>query len=399
MTTWGTITVGRMALRETVTAAETVNANSGERTLRLAGQESSPPLTAAQLVDRHDGIIGLFGALVQVAFADKTDRNGYYTVADVSASQINQQGELLTCDWTLALRKIGSDTETDIQSRLTHVARQNDFSLTGEKWHAPPVGHYAYDATSSGQMSRTTTDGVITVYRGLGSGANPRWGCAVADYMKGRSRVLSASLEKAGQVPVPVTGWEINNGLVQVTPAASGSTLAVAMWSGSAWASKTWNISDGTVVTGWDAATIVRNDPEQVIVRLTREQGASEAGRMILDITLRRGSRVAEFYLQRSSSATLSVFLATAETFTDNSASGYVVKSTDDAAGNRATAGSARSFTAHANGGVTKAAATALGFYLGVVAAGGSAVSGDAATDLRNQYIAALPEMSAGVRR
>ena len=106
-----------------------------------------------------------------------------------------------------------------------------------------------------------------------------------------------------------------------------------------------------------------------------------------------------ECYLQRSTSATLSAYLAAAEGYTNNSASGYVVASGDDADGNRATAGSARSFTAHANLGVSKAAVTALDFYLAAVVGGGSAVSGDAAIDVRNQYIGVLPELTMAIRR
>jgi hypothetical protein len=56
-------------------------------------------------------------------------------------------------------------------------------------------------------------------------------------------------------------------------------------------------------------------------------------------------------------------------------------------------------FDPHASGGLTKKSSTCLDFYVGVVAGGGSAVSGGAATDLRNQFIVALPESTAAVRR
>jgi hypothetical protein len=145
----------------------------------------------------------------------------------------------------------------------------------------------------------------------------------------------------------------------------------------------------------WESATILRNDPEQAIVRLTEHR--SPVGRAVLDLTLRRGSRCVEGYLQRGDSGTLSVYLASAETVTDGTS--YIVRSTDDGDGNRVTAGSARNFDVHANGGITRTSTTALDFYLGVVASGSSAVSGDQATHLRDQYIGALPETTAAVRR
>jgi hypothetical protein len=170
----------------------------------------------------------------------------------------------------------------------------------------------------------------------------------------------------------------------------------VAAFTGGAWRPKVWWVDvGGTQVARWDSATLLRNDPEQVIVRLVESR--SPAGRAVLDLTLRRGSRVVEGYLQRGDSGTLAVYLASAETLTNNTS--YLVRSTDDGAGNRVTLGSARSYSAHASGGLTKSSVTALDFYLGTVAGGGSAVSGDAAVDLRNQYIAALPETTAAIRR
>ena len=141
---------------------------------------------------------------------------------------------------------------------------------------------------------------------------------------------------------------------------------------------------------------MLRNDYEAAVVRLMK---ARAPGRSTLDLTLRRGARAVEGYLQTDVSATLSASLATLENTTSFASAGYVVATSNDAAGNKYTAGSARNFTVHASGGVTKAAATALDFYLGAVVNGSSAASGDTAIDLRNQYVASLPERVYGVRR
>jgi hypothetical protein len=132
------------------------------------------------------------------------------------------------------------------------------------------------------------------------------------------------------------------------------------------------------------------------IVRLTK---GLNPGRATLDLTLRRGSRFIEGYLQTGTANTLAAYRSTLETNTSFAASGYVTATSNDSDGNRFAAGSARSFTAHTNGGVIKSAATTLDFWVGVVAGGGSAVSGDAATDLRNMYVACMPEAVYGVRR
>lgn len=400
---WGSIQLSRTLLRETFTATET----GGDRNLNLAGQESMPPLTRLQLVGVHDNINALESqSPVAVTFTDKPERNGYYQVSSCASTLNEYRTEMLTADWTIALDRLGSVGEVDLNSRLTGVVRINDFALTGERWHAPPIGHFGYytGATNATTMTRTGADGAMTVYRSIPAGAVPRWGCDPTNYLKGRARVTDTTtpaapieLEGTGRA-VPAAAWTLSNGLVNITPSAS-ATFDVQAYTGGAWHSKLWNVSvagSGSSITSWDSASLLRNDPEHVILRLTKGQSP---GRATLDIALRRGSRFVEGYLQIGTAATLAAYRSTLETNTSFAASGYVTATGNDADGNRFACGSARTFTAHTNGGVTKAAATSLDFWIGVAAGGGSAVSGDAALDLRNMYIGTLPEATYAVKR
>ncbi len=401
---WGSIQLSRTLLREVFAAAEQ---GGGGRSLSLAGQESMPPLTRLQLVGVHDNINALeTQSPVAVTFTDKPERNGYYQVSSTQSTITEYPTEMLTADWQISLDRLGTAGEVDLQSRLTGVVRLNDFSLTGERWHAPPIEHYGYYTGSSNPttMTRTGADGAMTVYRSIPTGAVPRWGCDPLNYLKGRARVTDTTtpaspIELEGtERAVPAAAWALSNGLVNVTPGASG-TFDVQAYTGGAWHSKLWNVSvagSASSITSWDSASLLRNDPEQVIVRLTKGQSP---GRTTLDLSLRRGSRFVEGYLQTGTSATLAAYRSTLETNTSFAASGYVTATGNDADGNRFAVGSARSFTAHTNGGVIKSSATALDFWIGVAAGGGSAVSGDAATDLRNQYVACLPEATYAVRR
>ncbi|MER5715711.1 hypothetical protein [Streptomyces sp. NPDC002132] len=397
---WGDVQLGRIPLRETFTVGE---AGGDTRSLDLEGQESYPPLTRAQVVARHDGINALIpGQVVPVTFTDKPERSGYYTVKSAGSSYTEYLNSMVTATWKVSLERVGSDSEADLQSRLTGAVRLNDFSLTGERWHAPPIGHYGYytGATNPSTMTRTGSDGAMTVYRNVPANVSPRWGCPPTSYLTGRVRVTTTGSQEVYGVDVPLagSGWALSNGLVNVAPGASAS-LDVQAYTGGAWRSKFWNVSvagSASSITTWDAATLIRNDPEMAIVRLIKSQNP---GRATLDLTLRRGARFVEGYLQIGTAATLAVYRSTLETNTSFAASGYVTATANDSDSNRFAVGSARSFTAHTNGGVTKASATALDFWIGVAAGGGSAVSGDAATDLRNQYIACMPEAVYGVRR
>lgn len=394
---FGILAIERIALRETFSVGETTGS---PRRLTIRGEESSPPLERSEVIRRHDQMLGLRSAsLVQFTLADKPERNGYYLVRSVDTDLTEYRDAVVKTVWTIELSRVGGESETDLESRLTGIARANDFALTGERWHAPAIGHYAYylGATIPSTMTRSTDEGDITVYRSLPSGAlAPRWGCTPEAYLLGRVRVLSEGLERTGMdIRVDPTDWELSNALTRVRPFAGG--VEVAAWDGTQWESKNWTVRIGsTVVSTWDSVTVLRNDYEQCVIRLTKNRAP---GRATLDLTLRRGSRLVEGYLQRGDSGTLSVSLTTPETLTDNSAAGYVVATSNDAAGNKVLAGSARSFTAHADGGVSKAATTTVDFFVGVVLAGTSAVSGDTALDVRNQYIASLAEATAAVGR
>lgn len=365
---WGDLKIGRLLLRETFKEDESA---STTRTLDLQGQESSPPLTRTELVWRHDNVTALEGGTVlPVTFTDKPERNCFVNVNSVSAGYTEWRNDVVTSDWQLGLTRLGSDAEVDLQSRLTGVARANDFSLSGERWHAPPIGHYGYQTGTSNptSMTRTGADGAVTVYRSIPTGASPRWGCAPTSYLNGRVRLTSSGTEVCGvDQSLSPTGWALTNGLVNVAPGASG-TLDVQAYTDGAWRSKQWNVSaagSAASITSWDGATLLRNDCEHVILRLTK---GLNPGRATLDLTLRRGSRTVEGYLQTTTSSTLAVYRSSAETNTSFAASGYVTATDDDSDGNKFACGSARTFTAHANGGIQKAAATSLDFWIGAVA-------------------------------
>lgn len=366
---WGDVQLGRVPLRETFTVNE---AGGDGRTLDLEGQESYPPLTRAQVIARHDGINSLIaGQVVPVTFTDKPERSGYYTVKSNGASYSEHLNERVTTDWKVSLDRVGSDSETDLQSRLTGAVRLNDFSLTGERWHAPPIGHYGYYTGSSNPttMTRTGADGTMTVYRSVPASVSPRWGCPPTSYLAGRVKATTTGGQEVygADVPLAATGWSLSNSFVNVTTSASGS-LDVQTYSDGAYHSKLWNVSvagSGASIASWDGATLLRNDPEQVILRLTK---SLSPGRATLDLTLRRGSRFIEGYLQTGTAATLCAYRSSLETNTSFAASGYVTAAGDDADGNQFVCGSARTFTAHPNGGVIKSAATGLDFFIGAVA-------------------------------
>ena len=404
---YGTIVVGRLTLREDYGLEANINTGTDKRTLGLKGEESSPPLTMAQLRQRQEDILGLLDRYVPIIFIDKDDHTGYYLIKDVNTSLTNWTGEVAKFTWSIQAEYIGPENGVDVESRLVYIDRQDDFGLTGVRWHAPAGGSFAYYtglAQPAGSVSRATIDGgPITVWTTTPASASPRWGSSTATYGRGRARVLVGGVERvATNLTVGASTWELNNGMVSVSATPSSSaTLLVSHWDGAAWDATAWNVSVGSSTTPdlgvFDAATVIRNDYEAVTVRLVKSK---TPGRSMLDLTLRRGSRFVEGYLTTDSSTTLAVFAKTAQAATAPASAGYVVATNNDAQGNKMAVGSARTFVAQtAQLGLHKLTSTSLDFFIGGVVSGSAAPTGDQITDLRNQYLTFPSEVGIVVRR
>jgi hypothetical protein len=392
------LTVGRLTLKETYTIGDSTNAQSGIRTITINGVETSPSLALVNLQAVAEDLVTMMGQTVAVTFSHKADRNGYYSIDDVNTSALHWNGEATAFNWSLGLTRIGPDNATNVESRLANVVRVNDFTLTGERWHAPAIGHYAYHTGSTlpTPLSRVGESGTVVVYRSIPAGVNPVWGSPVASLGGGRVRLLLSGIERAGTgIRAAGTGWELNNGLVKVVP--GGDTFLISAWTGGVWRSKDWGVFvAASPIAVWDQMTVLRNDNECVTIRLLK--AVSPVGRVMLDLTLRRGSRFVEGYLQRSAAADLMIRLNAAETAA--AGTGYVTVSANDGFGNKLLAGSARTFTSAAgNPNVTRAAATTMDFFIGVELAGTAAVAGDQALNIRDQYIAVSSEATAVVLR
>lgn len=399
---FGTTQVGRLALNEALTPFDDkVNANTGVRAVVITGQESNPPATQVAVEAAQDDIPALMGSLVPVTFTNKAGRNGYYMVTDVGAQMNNQPGQVITVDWNLSLERAGSEFEVDLESRLSGAtARNNSFSATGERWHAPPIAAYGYWSGSSqpSTVTRTGADGAVTVYRQLAAAVNPRWACPPASYGGARARFVDAnSIERSGvNYSVPATGWELSNSLVRVKPLNSGGVLEVSCWSGGAWQTKAWDLLvNGVSIGTVNAVTVLRNQYDTVVVRLLESQAP---GRVTIDLLMRRGSRFVEVYVQAEFSSTLKLVRASTEAGT--AGTGYVAATSNDGASNRYIIGSAKTFTADTTiGGISVSSAVTLDAFIGAVVGGGSAAAGDQAANLYAQYLGSPSEVVRAVRR
>lgn len=398
-TGYGEIRIGRFYVVEMEHATETTDGK-----MSITGQESSPPTTGPMVTFIHGQIAGMEeGHLVPVTFRDKAERNGYYSVTSASSDLTDYQSEVLLADWQIELQRQGSSSEVDIQSRLTGAVRQNDFALTGTRWHSPAIGHYAYHTGTSlpsGSVTRTGADGAQVVYLGVPANTHPKWGSTVENFYGGRVRItdtLEVSTENEIEGinrQISASGWGLSNGLINVTPTATAGVLNIQYYNGTSWVTNNWNMQrNGSNLAAWGAVTIIRNDFEECILRLTST--TSGGGRTSIDLKLKRGSRFVEGYMQTSTSATLKVMPT--NTTASTSGTGYQVATSGT---HRTVCGSARTFTVdNTNGGISKASTTTFDFWIGAVISAAAPATGDGPTELRDQYIASMPELTYAVRR
>lgn len=395
---WGTLTVGRLALREDFTTTAT-----GNVTVTIKGQESCPPLTALQLEQRREDFLGMVGDFVPVTFTSKTRLNGFYRVQAAKADYANYQGNpVLTLSWTLDLDRAGTEFEIDHESRLSGpLTRNTSHAVTGDRWLAPPAGHYGLwtGSTLPSVVTRTGADGAMLVYRGVPA-THPRWGVLPEEMLAGRVRFLdSTGAERAGINFTPAaSGWEVHNGLISVKPTAVSGQLDISSFTGGAWRAKLWTLTAAGSPLGLPASvTLLRNNLEQAVVRVMWATDTAP-GRATLDVTIRRGSRFAELYLRRDVAATLAITRSAVEA--GSAGTGYVRATANDADTNRYVVGSALAFTNDlVNGGISKAATATLDAFVGVAVGGSGAVSGDQPDHLLQQYLGSPNELVIPVRR
>jgi hypothetical protein len=408
MATYGRVKVGRLSLREDHVVSETIDSN-GVRLVNLSGQESmgaATGYTLSLISQKREDLLSLTDQIVPVTFTRKPNYNGYYQVSIATGSVENHDGVVAMFPWTMSLARVGTEQQMDVESRLGGaLTRANVFSVTGVRCHAPSVGHIGYQTGSTIPLftTRPSVDGSVILYRTLAAGVNPRWACPVVNYEKGRSRFIDTNLyERSGvDASVPTTGWELSNGLIRVKPLVSGGVFEVSVWTGAAWRVKNYDVTLGTgpavTVGTFDYCSILENKFELTSIRLMK---SLSPGRFTVDLTLRRGHRFVELYAQHDFATTIKIVRSTTEAGTRPGGTGYVVATSNDADTNKYIIGSSQAFTEDlTNGGVSKASTATLDAFIGVVAAGTGAITGDAATDIYAQYIGAPSELIRGIRR
>jgi len=362
---WGTVTIGGVAFRETFDISE------DGATLTLEGQEATPPLERGEVLQLHANVIGLEGRVVPILFTDKPERNGFYLIDSASSDLFDWIGYVVTATWQIKATRIGAGADVEFESRVPTIARSTELAgVAPSYWHAAPVGVSSYYTGSSvpNYFTRASADGAVPVFTGLPVNMPPRWTVAAADFLKGAATLrLDGRVALGEQTPTGFSAWEIENGIINVSKSDTPGAIDVERWDGAAWVSlKTYRFTvNGSALATQPEFTVLRNDPEEITVRLTFP---GVPGRTQVDIGLRRGARFATLFVSRHAAATLGVTRTTAEGST--AATGGIRATAADAQGGTFVLGSSKTVTTTtATGSIAKAAQTRLDAFVGFTGA------------------------------
>lgn len=288
-----TLTLGRCQLGNTVDLSTVTR--SGEQ-LTIGGTFFP---TVDGDVDQSDAVrqqlTGMVGNADEMAFpltfTVDPDLDGFYTVGgiDISERPSRASGAF---GYTLNLSRVsGGYGNPTFEVSCTNITRTNAHGIGGNPLVIVPGdgSTLTYDVTGFGSIglfdTRATADGIGVFLLSVGdpNGRAYRFDVSPADYYRATCQVEVLF----GSTWFPVVGrqiplsfqWRISNGLIRFTSGTAGAQATMELWNGSAWVSWPVGYWDGTAIRkigrtapGYPneraiAVTVLRNSPEQVVIR------------------------------------------------------------------------------------------------------------------------------------
>ena len=338
-------------------------------------------------------------------YTGETTMSGYVKVdtADVSVNRFAGAG----MKYNISLQWLGNPGEIRFESQFSGALLDNDHSVTftDSQFFAAPVGAYSVHipavgtGTAPALETRTASYGTGTIDLKYFSGSNLRnnnieFECNPEDYLKGAVKISTNGKVRNGLYS-PNTNVDqavIENGLVKIelTNSNTQSRFTTSLWETDGWRSpKEYFVAKGTSKTewdGWNTVTIIKNYPECATVRFTSQANTDGSGRLVFDVSLRRGARyfslvvssygiADEIHLQRT----------TAEAAT--AGTGYITSSTNDTEGNFYILGSPNTHSTDTTNGGIYLTATQMKAFVGYVLDGTSAAGQNTADNMRDAYL------------
>lgn len=309
-----TCTIGRIGLATSgggdgaTTLYEPTEITQSGSSLALSGIQTES--TVIKLMWLRDEFLGLADPasdqVIPCTFASYTHLDGFYRINSVAADRTG--GGLA---WSLDLTRLADWAHPRIEQLATYALVSNLHSVTGGSYivAAPGVADSYFTigttATRANADGFTQTVGFDTGIAGPSTAtrygqvqpANWYKGCCRAEHnVASGGTYYTAVGRRSFSTNTDVARLRLQNGLVRVTCGAN--TVTAEWWDGSVWdTAESLVISDVTfgnvTISG---ASILRNVPEEVVVRLAVYFAGFSNYPAFVDVGIRRGSRMVTIY-------------------------------------------------------------------------------------------------------
>lgn len=368
---------------------------------------------------------------VPVICSSDSSLNGFYKVESAEVGEVGPHGSGVAVAWRVRLSRLSPSHRLPVQDCPgTYVLRTNEYSITGPdgQWSVPAtaIAANAPDGFSINQapVTRTADTGALKTlfYTASATAAASQAHFLVDpdDYYVGAAK-LESKLDGSTYYPIvgrqaPITpgNWRLNNGLIRLTGSATAGVLfAIQAYNGTSWGTVSLNMTtsyrnqvatDASLLTATDAQVsavqVLRNSPAVVSLRLWWSWTSASAGASVpspdalknllknypraMDVTLRRGDRLASCYI--STGGTAYTLFSEHTGAATTSITGGTRFTSNDADGNRFVQANLD------NGGTYPGRGSPWGWGIGFEIGGSSATGKEAAQEIAYQYYGALSE-------
>lgn len=416
----GELMIGRVSMGHPSELSESRSVDSREFVLRGFIRDA----TKAETEATRNALLEQQGQVIAITYTLDSHYNGFYLLADVTIESM-ETSYLRRGLWLFEISafRIGGEARVEFQSNITGTVLDNDYAITEINtmpFIAPPVGAtlFAWETSVSRYShTRVTEQGTIPVFINEGEFApDATWAADPTTFYDGAVRLyVGGRLQPGLDVPSAVDDWVLTNGIIRIQPEVSGTTtgrLLIDVWDGvSAYESqKDWAFNDSadTTIGEFSFMSVVRNDPEAIIIRLSAEwTAAGFLARHTIDLNLRRGSPLVYINWHHGAAVNSSMKIvrdtAEAGTVFNGFSSGAAVglrATADDAGGNRYILVCPNTHTNDTtNGGMTRASTNLLKVAVGFEINGSTAVTHNDAPRVADQYLGNIGESVRAVWR
>lgn len=383
--------------------------NQGDQ-VSIMGRIAAGSATAATLL--REQLIGydqnIDEPIIPLISSTDSRLTGYYRILNVTVPSTTAMylanGVI---EYTITAQRMPGFSGPLMESTLIGGLIPNNFSVLAATvqmfaTQAAAMTSFSTGTTLQSNGTRVADDGTLrasvltaSTFKALARGALP-----AASFYTNAAQIQAGLLT----TPYPVIGrqlapaiddWRLTNGLIRVQSSASHDGLRLSFYTGAVWgALKTFTITFVNATSFGEGPTlrILRNAPEEVVVRMTLSAGALNYGPVYMDIFLRRGDRVLRCYLSSASAdqwglttggnpASTAITAGTKQTAADGDGNKIVLTSSGQPG--------TETFTT-ACGIVGATTVTTFDFGIGVEVSG--APAGSVAQDLVYQYLCGQAE-------